>query len=123
MPIIFGTRLAQRSKPMIRITSPSQKAEFLHKQTDDFKWAFRFQTTERTDYDTAALDLVFEIKKQGVTILIIEGADFTKTGLSQIVVLKDKSHFAQMSCLEDYTYRFYDRTSQSTFTEGPFKLS
>ena len=96
--------------------------EIVHLQTDDFKRVFKFLKPDGTYFNIDDTDPVLTISKSGTVILTFEGSDFTKTLNSEIVLKKPSSVFAGMDCLTDYTFRFFDRTSNSTLVKGPFKI-
>ncbi|WP_031530514.1 hypothetical protein [Dyadobacter crusticola] len=98
------------------------KFGILHSKTDKFKRVFEIEKEDGTPFTPEGLELVWEIYDKGVVVLVLEGNDFIVEG-NEVVAEKSPNFFANLSKLSDYTHRFYDRATENTFFEGPFKLT
>ncbi|CAG5067957.1 hypothetical protein DYBT9623_00685 [Dyadobacter sp. CECT 9623] len=94
----------------------------LHLKTDPFNRVFEIEKEDGTPFILEGFNPVWEIYHQGELILSMEGSDFVFNG-NLVTVDKPSTFFKDLSKLSDYTHRFYDRSTQTTFFKGPFKLS
>jgi len=94
----------------------------IHQKTDTFSRVFEPEKEDGTPFMPEGFDPVWEIYENSEITLTMENSDFLISG-TELIIEKPASFFAELSKLADYTHRFYDRATQNTFFEGPFKLT
>lgn len=97
--------------------------EIIHQKTDDFRRSFPVLHPDGTLFDITNIDPVIIIKEKGEIKLTLENSDWEKTVNSELVVKKAALFFEEFNCLSCYTFRFFDRTSNSTLIKGSFKVT
>lgn len=96
--------------------------EIQHHKKDNFKVVIGVINPDGSDHDIDQWDPVLVVTKGPTVVLTFENADITKTEFSEVVIKKDSLAFENMTCLDNYRHRFYNRATNETFLEGVFKI-